>query len=202
LTVTFTCADLDGSGVASWTAPQTVTTEGSRQLVTGTAADNAGNTATDPAAVSIDKTAPTMAAAADRAANGNGWYNADVLVSFTCADAPSGIDSCPAPQTAGEGANHSKTGTAVAAAGNTNSATVSDIDVDKTASTLTGAATAAPNANGWYSADVTVAWAASDSLSELEGAAPLRTRRSAAKATTSPPARPSATTPATRQTRR
>ena len=95
VTVTFTCADIGGSGVATCTAPQTVTTEGQNQPVPGTAADNAGNSATDPATVSIDKTAPTISAAADRAANGSGWYNADVVIGFTCDDALSGVKSCP-----------------------------------------------------------------------------------------------------------
>src|SRR5919198_1488445 len=103
VTVTFICGDAL-SGIASCTSPQTVTTEGQNQPVTGTAVDNAGNSATDPATVSIDKSAPTVSAASDRPANANGWYNADVTVSFTCADALSGIDVCPPAQTLGEGA--------------------------------------------------------------------------------------------------
>ena len=49
---------------------------------------------TDTAYVSIDKTAPTVSGAADRAANSYGWYNDDVIVSFSCSDQTglSGID--------------------------------------------------------------------------------------------------------------
>ena len=65
--------------------------------MTGTAVDTAGNSATDTADVSIDQVEPTIAGAPDRAANGNGWYDADVTVSFACADALSGVASCCAP---------------------------------------------------------------------------------------------------------
>lgn len=168
VTVTFVCND-SLSGIASCTDPQTVTTEGKNQTVTGTAIDNAGNTATDPATVSIDKTAPTISAASDRAANGNGWYNADVTVSFTCGDALSGIDTCPGAAILGEGADQTASGTATDAAGNTSSASASGISVDKTAPSLSGAATTAPNGNGWYNGDVTIHWTASDDLSGLDG---------------------------------
>jgi hypothetical protein len=172
VTVTFICADTDGSGVASCTGPQTVATEGQNQPVTGTAVDNAGNTATDPATVSIDTTAPTITAATDRAPNGNGWYNADVTVSFTCDDALSGMASCDASKTLSEGANQSASGTATDAAGNTASADVKGINVDKTAPSLSGAPTTAPNGNGWYKGEVIIHWTAADALSGLSGSVP------------------------------
>src|SRR5207248_9094199 len=93
VTVTFVCADTV-SGIASCTAPQTVTAEGTDQPVTGTATDNARNSVTDPATVSIDKTAPTITADRSLAANANGWNNTDVTVSFSCSDALSGVASC------------------------------------------------------------------------------------------------------------
>ncbi len=172
--VTFVCADPQaangstGSGIASCTASQTVTTEGTNQAVTGTATDNAGNSATDPATVSIDKKAPSISATVDRTANGAGWYNADVTVSFTCGDALSGIATCPASKTLGEGADQSARGTATDAAGNSASAEVKGINVDKTAPTLTGT----PSTTGWSRDDVTVTWAASDALSGLVGRVP------------------------------
>src|SRR5207248_724273 len=102
-------------------------------------------------------------------ANANGWNNTDVTVSFTCADTLSGITVCPTSQTLGEGANESASGTAIDAAGNSASATVGGINVDKTRPTLTGAATTNPNANGWYSGNVTVHWTCSDALSGIAG---------------------------------
>jgi len=171
VTVTFVCND-SLSGIASCTAPQTVTAEGQNQAVTGTATDNAGNTATDPAKVSIDKTAPTISATRAPAANANGWNNTDVTVTFACADPLSGIDSCPGDQTFGEGGNQTASGTATDAAGNNSSASITGINVDKTDPTLSGAATVAPNGNGWYNGNVTIHWTAADALSDLDGAAP------------------------------
>ena len=164
VTVIFTCADAL-SGVASCTAPQSVTTEGQYQPVTGTALDNAGNTASDPATVSVDKTKPTITAARDRAANANGWYNADVKVTYTCADALSGVDACAAPQTFGEGANQTASGAVTDAAGNSDIVTDTGINVDKTLPTITGAPTTSPNASGWYNGDVTIHWTCTDALS-------------------------------------
>src|SRR6266853_2165735 len=57
VTVTFTCSDAI-SGVASCPPSQTVTTEGVNQVISGTATDNAGNTATASVKLNIDKTPP------------------------------------------------------------------------------------------------------------------------------------------------
>jgi hypothetical protein len=159
VTVTFDCADT-GSGVASCTAPMVKSAEGAGQQVVGTASDNAGNSATDTATVSIDKTAPTISASADRAANGAGWYDDDVTVSFVCADSLSGVDTCPAAKTLTQGADQSASGTVSDAAGNSASDSVTGINIDKTAPTLTGEFT-----SGWHSGDVTVAWSCTDALS-------------------------------------
>ena len=49
--------------------------------------DKAGNVETTKhVTVQIDKTKPTITHKLDPAANGNGWNNADVTVTFTCAD--------------------------------------------------------------------------------------------------------------------
>ncbi len=171
VTVTFTCADAL-SGIASCTTPKTVTTEGQNQPATGTATDNAGNTATDPATVSIDKTKPTIGAARDRAPNADGWYKGDVTVTYTCADALSGVATCTTAQVIGEGANQSANGTVTDAAGNSANVTDTPINVDETPPTITGSPTTAPNADGWYNSDVTIHWTCSDALSGLAGPCP------------------------------
>lgn len=171
VTVSFTCDD-GLSGIASCTPDAVVADEGAAQLVTGTATDNAGNTAADPALVNLDETAPAISGSADRAPNPAGWFNDDVTVSFVAADTLSGIDAFTAPKTLGEGEDQSVTGTATDVAGNTAHDTVAGIDVDKTAPSLSGAATSEPNAAGWYDGDVTVHWTAGDALSGLAGAAP------------------------------
>jgi hypothetical protein len=48
------------SGIASISGPTMVTTEGSNQVVTGTATDLAGNTASTSVSLNIDKTAPEL----------------------------------------------------------------------------------------------------------------------------------------------
>lgn len=171
VTVTFTCDDQAGlSGIATCTAPQTVTTEGLNQPVTGVAVDNAGNRAEDPATVSIDTTKPTISGSTDRSPNAAGWYDADVATSFHCADSPSGIASCTPKTTLGEGAGQSVIGTAVDAAGNSASATVGPISVDKTAPTLTGTPSGG-NAAGWHNGNATVTWSCGDNLSGVPAGA-------------------------------
>ena len=171
VTVKFSCADAV-SGIASCTPDQVVADEGEGQVVTGTAKDNAGNMASDPATVNLDKTSPTIKGSADRDANGNGWYKADVSVSFAASDELSGIDSASEPSTLGEGDDQSVKGTTTDNAGNSAEDTVSGIRVDKTAPSLNGAATSEPNGAGWYKGDVAVHWTASDELSGLDGAMP------------------------------
>jgi hypothetical protein len=160
VTVTFTCTDQSGSGVASCTAPVTKSTEGKDQQVVGTATDNAGNSASDTAVVSIDKTKPTMTAKTDRAPNAAGWYDDDVTVSFDANDELSGVASKTADKVLGEGANQSASGTATDAAGNSASASVTGINVDKTDPELN-----ASFSSGWHTDDVTVTWTCADALS-------------------------------------
>ncbi|HMJ32750.1 MAG TPA: PxKF domain-containing protein [Baekduia sp.] len=171
VTVTFSCDDAL-SGIKSCGPDRVISNEGADQDAGGTAVDNAGNTAHDPAKVSLDATAPTITATADRPANANGWYDANVTVSFDCHDALSGVDTCPAAQVLGEGADQSADATVSDAAGNTASDKVAGIDVDKTPPTLTGKASMDPNGDGWYQDDVVVAWTCEDTLSGLDGACP------------------------------
>jgi hypothetical protein len=158
--VDFNCDDQGGSGVASCTGAATVSTEGANQEVTGTATDGAGNSATNTALVSIDKTAPTISGSKDRPANTEGWYKDDVTVSFDATDVLSGVASKTADKALGEGANQSVTGTATDAAGNSASDTVSGINIDKTAPVLNGSFP-----SGWHTGDVTVNWTCTDPLS-------------------------------------
>ena len=171
VTVTYACTDAT-SGVASCGPGRAVATEGRDQDIVGHAVDNAGNTAVDHALISLDKTAPTITAAVDRAPNAAHWYDAAVTVTFDCGDALSGVDHCPAADVLGEGDDQSIAATVADGAGNEATASVSGIDVDETAPSLSGAATSEPNAAGWYRDDVTVRWTAADALSGLAGPAP------------------------------
>jgi hypothetical protein len=160
VTVTFICADQGGSGVASCEGSRTVSDEGGAQAVVGTATDTAGNSATDTASVSIDKTAPSITAAADRDANAAGWYKDDVTVTYTAGDALSGVSGSPASDVLGQGADQSTSATVTDAAGNSASAGLTGINVDKTAPVLTGSFP-----QGWHTDDVTVTWSCTDALS-------------------------------------
>jgi len=159
VTVTFSCTDQGGSGIAECTAPVATGVEGIA-TVTGTATDGAGNASTDSASVRIDKTAPTITATANGIRNAAGWYNENVTVSYTANDDLSGVSETPANDILSEGAGQGATATVTDAAGNSGSAGVTGINVDTTAPKLTGTFTA-----GWHTDDVTVAWSCADALS-------------------------------------
>ena len=163
--------------VSGHTATFSITTEGSNTL-DHWAVDNAGNTeAKDSQTINIDKTPPSISGSRSPAANSYGWNNGDVTVSFTCTDAVSGVDSCSGPTTlSGEGAGQSVTGTATDMAGNSASATVGGINIDKTAPTITASISpAAPASTGWYNLATgvpTVSFSCSDDGSGLAGSCP------------------------------
>ena len=105
VTVHFTCSDAL-SNIHDCAADQTFT-EGAVQTATGTATDNAGNTSSATvSSLNVDETPPTVTGNSTVAANANGWYNNDVVVHWSCADALSGVGSCPADSTVtGEGSD-------------------------------------------------------------------------------------------------
>jgi hypothetical protein len=167
VTVSWNVSDPE-SGIASSNGcgSSTLTTETSGTTLTCTATNGGGLSSSKSVTVKIDKTAPTVSGSRLPAPNGSGWNNTDVAASFTCTDGLSGIGSCgPTPQVlSAEGAGQSRTGTAVDKAGNTASTTVSGINIDKTAPTVTYSGNA-----GTYTIDQSVAitCAANDSLSGL-----------------------------------
>lgn len=143
-----------------------VTTEGIT-TVSATATDQAAtpNTTVPPftVAVKIDKTAPVITGTRAPAANIFGWNNTNVVVTFTASDALSGIATLTAPITlSANGANQSRTGTATDVAGNSASATVSGISIDKTAPTIAVANVSTKNNSGGSTANVTVAGTVTD----------------------------------------
>jgi len=164
--VTFTCGDAI-SGVASCT-PEKTLDEGANQSVTGTVTDKAGRTTPVPATVSginIDTTKPTLTFTRT-AANGAGWNNSDVTVTFGCDDNLSAVASCAGSTVVTkEGADQTVTGTATDKAGNQASLKVENINIDKTAPVIKGSRTPGANSYGWNNGDVTVSFACSDALS-------------------------------------
>jgi hypothetical protein len=143
VTTGFTCADaLSGLAADSPPTPTLVSTEGANQQVSGACQDLAGNTASATVSgINIDKTPPSIAPSRTPAANANGWNNTNVTVSFTCADALSGLAPGNPPGAAvlaSEGTNQQVSGTCFDLAGNSVSAAVSGINIDKTPPALSG----------------------------------------------------------------
>jgi hypothetical protein len=163
VTVSFECADA-ASGVAFCSPPVAITSEGASQLVTGTAIDRVGYSATVSVAVNLDKTAPTIAAQLSEPPNAAGWNATEVTVSFDCGDALSGVQSCPAPISVGEGAGQVISGTAVDRAGNTAGASVT-VNVDTTPPVIEARVDPPPNGAGWNRTPVTVSFECVDATS-------------------------------------
>ena len=148
VTVTLAASDSESIVASTWyrvggtgafqqyAGPFTLSSEGSAS-VEYYSVDGAGNTETvQSQTIKIDTIAPSITAQRDTAANANGWNNSDVLASYSASDAISGL--VPGSEAgsftfSGEGAGQSHTFIVTDLAGNSASATVSDVSIDKTA---------------------------------------------------------------------
>ncbi|HYP52526.1 MAG TPA: hypothetical protein VEQ42_03240, partial [Pyrinomonadaceae bacterium] len=119
-------------------------------VITFHAKDEAGNTeAPQTVTVRIDKTAPVVEAARLTPANAAGWNNTDVVVGYAATDSLSGLAS-PAEGTHtfnAEGAGQSHAFAVADLAGNTASAFVGGVSIDKTAPSVS---VAQPSDGGLY----------------------------------------------------
>lgn len=170
---TVTCNGIATSPLTSTFSCDVPLSEGSNSIVVeaGDLADNAGS-ATISVTASVDIDPPVITATITPEPNANGWNKADVTVSFDCQDADSGIADCPSPVTlTAEGLGQEVVGTATDQAGNTQTVTVF-INIDKTPPTIEPAVSPTPNPNGWNNTDVTVGFAAEDSLSGVATVTP------------------------------
>jgi len=164
-TVSFTCGD-NISGVDSCSDPITLS-EGAGQVITGTAVDKAGNSSSTSSTFNIDKTAPTINYSISSVPNSNGWNNGEVVVTFNCGDALSGVASCTDPVTLSDDGTFVVTGTAVDNAGNITSINVI-VSVDQVAPTIASNPSSQPNQHGWYNGDTTISFNCSDNLSGID----------------------------------
>ena len=187
VTVSYSCAD-NLSGVASCGSADLLDTEGANQSATGSATDAAGNTAdATVSGINIDLTKPVINASAKTQPGGadysaGTWTNKNVEVSFSCSDELSDVDTS---NVAGDtktasGADQSvtNTGNCTDKAGNTaDSATFSNIDIDKDPPTITGSRSPGANADGWNNESVTVHFDCADQplLSDLASCTPDQT---------------------------
>lgn len=159
-TVAYVCSDAT-SGVVSCT-PAYMFPEGSVQSHTGTAVDNAGNSASATVSgINVDLTPPTITFVGPDTAV---WHTADVTATWTCSDDLSGVVSpVVSVMTSGEGDAVAVTGVCMDIAGNTASDT-RYFKIDKTAPMITFDG---PDPSVWYNADVTARWTCSDDLSGM-----------------------------------
>jgi len=169
----WSCTD-GGSGVVAATINKTVSAEGAGQSAMATCEDLAGNTASDTQTdINIDKTAPSISAGRTPVANTNGWNNTNVTANYTASDGLSGLASAAAGSFdfTSEGAGQFHTFTVTDLAGNSASATVSDVNIDKTAPSISAQRDTLANSNGWNNTDVASSYTASDALSGLDSPA-------------------------------
>jgi hypothetical protein len=127
----------------------------------------AGNIeATKSDLLKIDKTPPLISGLVLPIPNSYGWNKTDVVVHFTASDAVSGIASVTPDQTLTlEGAGQSVIGTAEDVAGNSSTATVDDINIDKTMPVIQ---ITSPQAGTYANtATLTTTWIATDALSGI-----------------------------------
>ncbi|MGH2785923.1 MAG: PxKF domain-containing protein, partial [Actinomycetota bacterium] len=179
VTVIWDCADAL-SGATADSDSDTVSGEGAGQTADGSCSDVAGNSASASRdGINIDTTAPSASASAT--ANGSPytagtWTKYDVVVTFGCTDALSGVGSVTDPATLGEGADQSASGTCTDKAGNSAGASFDDIDVDKTAPVASASAKTADDVTyaggSWTNQSVTVTFDCTDALSGVASLTP------------------------------
>jgi hypothetical protein len=161
------------SGIASCTTTTYSGPDASSASVTGTCTDKAGNvSAAKTIGFAYDATPPTISASAGRAADANGWYNHAVGVTFSGADALSGLDSCTSGTYSGpDNGSAAVAGTCRDKAGNTAAGSFG-LRYDATAPAVTGAtADRPPDLDGWYNHAVVVTFAGSDAASGVSSCA-------------------------------
>ncbi|WP_305785996.1 Neogenin [Symbioplanes lichenis] len=162
-TISFACDDL--VEMASCPADIKVDKDGAQQRFSGTAIDKAGNTTTITLTVNVDMTAPVITASVQGTKNDEGWYTSVPVIHYTCSDATSGVNLCPAdtPVTK-DGLGQKIIGTAYDKAGNTTPTPVT-INLDQLAPVVTATVLGDANADGWYTVAPTIRYTCSDALS-------------------------------------
>lgn len=207
VTVSFHCSAANGATVVSLTPPQTLSDDGSGQVVEGRCADSAGRASTarfgpvridsaSPSAPNVSVGgAPELAAGAD-----GGWYRDGVTVSFSppaAADpAPpdgtlaSGVaaGSIPSPQTLSTSGRHVVEGSVSDRAGNRSASAALTLNVDADPPHVTMACPARVSAGHRAVATWTASDAESGLTSAAGGAVALDTRHAGPQTAQSPPA--------------
>ena len=138
--------------------------------VSGSCTDRAGNNSPRTLVVKYDTHAPITVASPSRPANGAGWYNAPLSITWNGSDpGGSGIDSCrtaltySGPDTTGT----TTSGACTDKAGNNSSDDVV-VKYDATAPSVNAPTPVRdPDQNGWYNHPVRIDWSGSDAISGI-----------------------------------
>jgi hypothetical protein len=120
------------------------------------------------------------------AANGNGWNNTDVTITWSCSDTGSGVvDASVSATISLEAEAQSATGTCTDHAGNTATDIVTNVNIDKTVPSIVdgGVFSGTSGANGWYISEVVNSFTASDGLSGVAGTNPIHVGTGSAEGT-------------------
>ena len=174
--LTFTNPGTDAtSGIASCTTPTAYSgPDSSTASVSADCTDNAGNVGHGTFNFKYDATPPTsVAAAADRGPDFNGWYNHAITVTWTGTDATSGIDKCTStPYSGPDNGSASLSGSCTDVAGNTSTSVAFSFKYDATPPTLTVMFTpdTPDGMNGWWktAGGVPYTWTCSDATSGID----------------------------------
>ena len=143
--------------------------------VAGSCSDQAGNVRNASFGLKYDATPPQTSASPARAAGPTGWYIAPIQVSFTAADATSGVANCDAAKTyAGPDASAATvSGSCRDNAGNSDAGSL-PLKYDATAPQVTAAPSRPANAAGWYTAPLSVSFSGGDATSGLDSCDPQK----------------------------
>jgi hypothetical protein len=148
------------------TISRTVSTEGANQTVTVNCTNLAGASVSASQTVSVDLTPPVINGSVSPAPGSSGWNTSPVSVTFTCQDALSGVaPGYPQGNTTITADTNGSTisGTCRDVAGNTSSANLGPVMIDRTAPTIQLQSISPVNADGWSNSAVTVTWVCIDS---------------------------------------
>jgi hypothetical protein len=129
--------------------------------------------------IKIDKTPPTVVAPVfARPANGNGWFNAPVALSFSATDATSGVFTCTKTSYSGpDNAAARVSGTCRDVAGNVSAAKAFTVKYDATPPKVRrGRPKRRPDHGRWYNHPVTWHFRGRDRLSGMAGCPPVAYR--------------------------
>ncbi len=188
VTVTWTCYRLPTDFLGDGDPPisdvtDTITDEGLYRSATGECEDEGRSASATEFNFNIDKTNPVIAyKGPEPDANEHGWHRTDVTAIWTCTDPLSGAKGTPwvipnipvvlTTTITGEGKNRFATAECADNAGNSvhPDDSTAFANIDRTAPTVAReSALPQPNANGWFTSDVTYSWKCRDMLSAPEG---------------------------------